>query len=32
MRDGDAAEAERLKRANIQSARDSLQRYEAFVL
>ncbi len=32
MRSGDAEEAERLKRANIQSARDSLQRYEAFVL
>jgi DNA-binding GntR family transcriptional regulator len=32
MRGGDAEEAERLKRANIQSARDSLQRYEAFVL
>jgi DNA-binding GntR family transcriptional regulator len=32
MRRGDASEAERLKCENIRSARDTLQRYEAFVL
>jgi len=32
MRAGDAVEAERLKRANIRSARDWLFRYKAFVL
>ena len=31
MRRGDAAEAEALRRANIRSARDWLQRYESFI-